>query len=335
MLLTVAIPTYNRADYVSAQLERLARQVAGRVDIEVLVSDNASNDDTPARVAEHRASFRTLTVQCNTTNVGLYGNVLRAYERASGKYVWFLSDDDELMPDAVRAVVRAIEENEPEVLTLGSRTGDAVNAMRADYSSWFADSIRAFTSVIFLSTLVLRKRAWGTAGLERKGPHLYPQVTIALKLLEQHFQFSLRPDVLVRREIGRVTGDFFRLYCIDIIVAVEDSGWPAAVAELVPAIRRTVVRDFVRLQAAERVGLFHSKRGLPWSSWRDGWRKLGASPSLRARLLLILALSRVPHRLARSLAWIFIMLKARSVAEANARCRAMLSWRSEMRAADV
>ena len=49
MLLTVAIPTFNRAVALDAQLDALSRSIVELTgECAVIVSDNASSDETPA-----------------------------------------------------------------------------------------------------------------------------------------------------------------------------------------------------------------------------------------------------------------------------------------------
>ena len=54
-LLTICIPTYNRADFLKVMLEALLPQVAKvDTDVEVWVLDNASEDNTEAIVESSR-----------------------------------------------------------------------------------------------------------------------------------------------------------------------------------------------------------------------------------------------------------------------------------------
>ena len=55
LLLTIAIPTYNRAAFLRQTLAGIALQVFPRGQFEVLVIDNNSTDDTRAVVAEFAA----------------------------------------------------------------------------------------------------------------------------------------------------------------------------------------------------------------------------------------------------------------------------------------
>ncbi len=51
-LLTIAIPTYNRSRYLREFLEALLPQIESAGDVELLISDNASPDDTAQMLAE-------------------------------------------------------------------------------------------------------------------------------------------------------------------------------------------------------------------------------------------------------------------------------------------
>ena len=59
-LLTIAIPTFNRAAQLRVLLEALEPQIAGRPEVEVFVSDNASTDETPQVTASAAAHFGCL-----------------------------------------------------------------------------------------------------------------------------------------------------------------------------------------------------------------------------------------------------------------------------------
>ena len=46
LLLTIAIPTYNRSFYLDRNLTNILMQYSKEMAIEILISDNASTDDT-------------------------------------------------------------------------------------------------------------------------------------------------------------------------------------------------------------------------------------------------------------------------------------------------
>ncbi|PPQ43490.1 glycosyltransferase family 2 protein [Rhodopseudomonas palustris] len=97
-LLTVAIPTWNRGDYLEQTLAQLARE-ARTIDhelLEVIVSDNASGDRTPTVVAEAQAVLEIRSVR-NSENIGSDANIAQCFNLARGDYVLILGDDDLLI----------------------------------------------------------------------------------------------------------------------------------------------------------------------------------------------------------------------------------------------
>jgi glycosyltransferase involved in cell wall biosynthesis len=78
-------------------------------DIEVLVSVNGSLDNTQSIISTQKHFFLekgiVFTHLSNEINLGFDENIRRCYEGASGEYVWFLSDDDNLFPDAISSIM--------------------------------------------------------------------------------------------------------------------------------------------------------------------------------------------------------------------------------------
>ncbi|MEO5367543.1 MAG: glycosyltransferase family 2 protein [Magnetococcus sp. WYHC-3] len=97
--LTIGVPTISRLVWLRRQLERLEAEQLDPSLVEVLVSDNASTDDTPAYM-EHKLRHTTLQLAYhrNPVNLGYDGNIMELYRRAKGEYVWFLGDDDLFLP---------------------------------------------------------------------------------------------------------------------------------------------------------------------------------------------------------------------------------------------
>jgi abequosyltransferase len=107
-LLTIAIPTYNRSKYLDGLLAALMEQMQGETRIELLVSDNASSDDTCALVAAYQGRGLGIRYIRNAKNLGPDRNILQCYEQASGKYVWVFSDDDLIHSGTLGRVLKAL-----------------------------------------------------------------------------------------------------------------------------------------------------------------------------------------------------------------------------------
>lgn len=95
MILTICIPTYNRANYLKICLNNLLPQVVNHLDqIEIIVIDNASTDDTNIIVNNFKKVYPFLKYHKNLYNLGYTGNQIKSYTLPIGFYTAFLSDDD-------------------------------------------------------------------------------------------------------------------------------------------------------------------------------------------------------------------------------------------------
>src|SRR3954451_4245208 len=103
-LVSVLIPTFNRAAMLTQALESAVDQTYR--DLEIVVADNASTDDTAAVVERFaRADSRVRYVR-HARNLGYLGNVQSLLGEARGEFVKFLMDDDVLLPGCVTTLVR-------------------------------------------------------------------------------------------------------------------------------------------------------------------------------------------------------------------------------------
>ena len=95
--LSFCIPTYNRSSTVQALVKRLLE--CPDADIEVIVLDNGSTDDTLARLSEITDS--RLFTHSNGHNRGVIFNVLNVMLKGQGRYSVLLLDKDSIDPKRV------------------------------------------------------------------------------------------------------------------------------------------------------------------------------------------------------------------------------------------
>lgn len=127
--LTVAVPTYNRSGDLRTALDSLLLQsgleTLSLEAIEILISDNASTDDTQDVVNEWKRKCPwPCSVYRNEVNVGFSGNLQLIFERAAGEYVLLLSDDDSLVDKAIATVLESLD-SEPGLLVLNAKVMDS------------------------------------------------------------------------------------------------------------------------------------------------------------------------------------------------------------------
>lgn len=110
-LLSICIPTYNRAPFLDECLKQISSQITneGLEDtIELLVSDNHSTDDTPDIVKKHIQAGAKIRYFRNEKNLGMDGNFVNCFKNATGNFIWLLGDDDYLMKGALKLIVEQL-----------------------------------------------------------------------------------------------------------------------------------------------------------------------------------------------------------------------------------
>lgn len=108
-LLSICIPTLNRAGY----LDELLGHIAGfeSLNYEVVISDNASEDDTAAVVLRWRPELRGLYYIRQDKRLTGQENAYAVCNAARGDYIFRLSDDDRAVEQGLLAVQRLLDEN--------------------------------------------------------------------------------------------------------------------------------------------------------------------------------------------------------------------------------
>jgi glycosyltransferase involved in cell wall biosynthesis len=149
-LLTIAIPTYNRADLLDQQLEWLSKAIKGyESDCEILVSDNCSSDNTQEVIKKWQNTINNITFKSNRNfkNLGVMRNIIYCLNSATTKYVWTIGDDDPIQDKAVSYVIDKIKKTEHLSLLFlnfsgrNKITGEAVHPPTIFGNRWFdADS---------------------------------------------------------------------------------------------------------------------------------------------------------------------------------------------------
>lgn len=108
-LLSICIPTYNRASYLDKCLQSLTENL-DNYGFPIYISDNFSEDGTEAVVNYYQKSYSKIVYKKNKTNMGLYLNILNVIDMAKSEYVWLMGDDDAILPSSIERVLSKILE---------------------------------------------------------------------------------------------------------------------------------------------------------------------------------------------------------------------------------
>jgi glycosyltransferase involved in cell wall biosynthesis len=188
--LSIIIPTYNRASYLEHLLQNIKEQADGYFgDIELAVSDNASEDNTKDIISEEKRL--PIQYNCQPKNLGPVENVLSACEIANGDFCLFISDDDLLCPFALTLVIEYIRKSSDVGVITSSvtlfRDGLPDKSIGREY---FPNSARkdilikkgsnALASVFLrastFSGLIIRRDLLDLRGARKHAQSLYPQM---------------------------------------------------------------------------------------------------------------------------------------------------------------
>lgn len=109
-LLSILIPTYNRAHYLRLSLYNWLDQInTAKEPVELIVSDNASTDNT-REVVEEAHCLGSFKYNRNSVNLGFEKNAQKLLNIARGEFVWILGDDDIPLQGAVDRVLDVIKD---------------------------------------------------------------------------------------------------------------------------------------------------------------------------------------------------------------------------------
>jgi len=110
MKFTIIITAYNCQEYIQQSILSCINQTYS--DIEILVYDDASEDNTSKIVTELTIEHHNVKLYTSSENMGaLFGRHLLVNEKATGDVVCFLGGDDYLTTDCISNLVRYYDED--------------------------------------------------------------------------------------------------------------------------------------------------------------------------------------------------------------------------------
>lgn len=110
--ISVIIPTYNCAKYLSQAIESVLSQTY--IDFEIVIVDDGSADDTKSLVERYMQKFPEKISYIYQDNKGLACARNVAIRNSRGLYIALLDADDIFLPDRLQLGVEALDQN-PEV----------------------------------------------------------------------------------------------------------------------------------------------------------------------------------------------------------------------------
>src|SRR6185369_10367344 len=223
VFLSIAIPTYNRAEFLKETLNHIIPQVVDGV--EIVVSSNASTDHTDVVMQDYVSRHPFIRFVRSDVNRGIDGNIHRCTLESRGKYVHLMSDDDIVLPGTVAHLLETIKKY-PEAgflfFNLQSFSGEfrtdnlCSPIFRAEKDIVFADKNKFIDYIwvfaTFMSSFVFSKDTWSC--VENKEKYIGTDIYLSYVMFEQlnhttHALFIARPSIAVR---AQYTGSYRIFY---------------------------------------------------------------------------------------------------------------------------
>lgn len=247
VVLTIAIPTFNRKELLQACLTELIAQV-DQADtsaaVRIIVIDNASPEPVSGTL-ENLPSWAE--VRRNPFNVGGNANILRCFEACTTPWLWVIGDDDLPEPGAIRAALDSISKHHEAVAIIHAVRNKIVRQHQWDTHGLesFLTRLDSFGNALFLPST------------------LYNLATLRPRFdLGYHYAYSCAPHlVLLLTSLAEHGGRIVFLPNSNIAYerpTTENRGWIIPIACGLP-----VLLELPNLTAFARAQLARHLRGFP------------------------------------------------------------------------
>ena len=131
-LVTIGVPVYNGADYLEVAMDALLAQTHNN--LEILIADNKSTDDSLAIAERYAQADDRVTVLSADENRGAAWNYNRVVEVASGSYFKWAAHDDICLPTYVERCADVLDADDATTLAYPKTIIiDGSGNMRNDY----------------------------------------------------------------------------------------------------------------------------------------------------------------------------------------------------------
>ena len=131
---SVCIPVYNVAEFLTGCLSSVTSQTLA--DIEIICVEDASTDNSDKILREYAKKDSRIKVICHEKNAGLVKTRKDAILASSGEYIMFLDSDDELFPNACEKAYEEIKSNNVDILQFGTLVINYTSNPKRDLWFW-------------------------------------------------------------------------------------------------------------------------------------------------------------------------------------------------------
>ncbi|QXF36024.1 hypothetical protein CE143_24710 [Photorhabdus luminescens] len=230
--ISICIPTFNRAHTLRSLLSSIESEINSLqyYQIEIVISDNASTDDT-ARLVEHFSKRLDIVNYVKLPeNRGLGYNINNAINTAKGRFCWLMGSDEKLYPGSLAKIISELE-SDSDILIGNPITNNSERIFfrekKYNYSvdspqeiARFIDNCTELSSFFaFISTIVVKKSFWNKCEfplewINHTYTHLLRLVSI-IKAGETKIKTLGYPIVITGNEMNEWNKRIFNHFSLD------------------------------------------------------------------------------------------------------------------------
>lgn len=167
-IVSICIPVYNGAKFIGRALDYCIKQTYKN--IEIVVADDASTDETASVVKKYAARDRRVRYFLNEKNLGLSPNFMRSFELASGEFVQHLGCDDWLDKNYVEEKVKLFEKYPDAAFISGGVISNIKDSETGEFRERTRDALNpgVYTKDFTFKNFYKRAGILGTTALTRR-----------------------------------------------------------------------------------------------------------------------------------------------------------------------
>lgn len=195
-LLSICIPTYNRAEYLEGALENITSDPAFDDRVEVIISDNASTDDTAKVVHLFCKKYCNVKYYCNDKNIK-DKNFIVALQRGRGKYVRLFNDTLRFKKGALENMLHTIKSTPEDKVLFFFQNIDFIKDKNCSVVVHDINSFLSYTS--YYITWIANFGCWKRDFETLKNPYIY--TNLQLSQVDWFLQLAQHPNIVIHFDL--------------------------------------------------------------------------------------------------------------------------------------
>lgn len=155
-LLTLIIPTYNRATVLDRNLAHIV-ELQNKYDFHVILCNNGSNDNAEEIINKWKDSIMNLKLITHKTNIGYGKNIISGIKSCDTRYFWIIGNKNYITDDNMGKVLECISYQPDAIVVNANLRYDLPNKIYTDNNEIIIDlgwRLSHLSSMIFKRELV-------------------------------------------------------------------------------------------------------------------------------------------------------------------------------------